>query len=76
MFICSALGTWLRKRAFTTGRPLGANGVGLAGGEESVCEESSSGVCITGAQSVSDSSPPSRTCQYEAPRAALVDAHL
>lgn len=54
-------GTLLRNLALTRGRPVGAKGEGLEGGEglDRPAEDSASGVVAPGAQSSCGSSPPS-----------------
>jgi hypothetical protein len=49
-----------RNRDFTIGRPVGANGEGLGGGDESNCgEEERGGELSMAGQSTSEESPPS-----------------
>lgn len=52
------LGTFLRKRALTRGRPVGANGEGLRGGEEGTedVDSARSDEFVMGAQSASEAS--------------------
>lgn len=59
--VCKLPGALARNLDFTIGRPVGANGEGLGGGDESeMSEEGRSGELSMAAQSASELSPPSR----------------